>query len=122
MVDGQQVDPAMPEGSTVSPANAQNAPVEGIPLEAQSPLTMGQKGGGANLIYLARRAASALEKLDKGKQMAELGRMKGTNPQLYTIVMQMVRKDTGSQANPLDASQSPLPQLKPSRRVAKVGT
>jgi hypothetical protein len=120
MVDGQQMDPAMPEGSTVSPENAQQAPQEGIPVESQSPLTMGQKGGGANLLYLANRAATALKKLDSGKQMAELSRMKGTNPQLYMIVMQKMRSQTGSQANPLDPSQSPLPQQKPSRRQSPV--
>jgi hypothetical protein len=121
MLPGQQVDPAMPQGSTVSMDNAQQAPADGIPLEAQSPLTEGQKGGGANLLYLAKRAAMALEKQDEMTKMVELNRMKTTNPQLYMLVMQIVRSQKGSQANPLDAAQSPMPEQKPSRRADPVG-
>ena len=121
MVAGQQVDPAMPQGSTVSTENAQQAPQDGIPLEAQSPITQGQKGGGMNLLYLAKRAANALKDQDKMTQMMELNRMKATNPQLYMLVMQIIRDGQGSQANPMDASQSPMPEQKPSRRVDPVG-
>jgi hypothetical protein len=121
MVAGQQVDPAMPQGSTVSTENAQQAPQDGIPLEAQSPITQGQKGGGMNLLYLAKRAANALQDQDKMTQMMELNRMKATNPQLYMLVMQIIQSGKGDQSNPMDASQNPLPEQKPSRRVAPVG-
>ena len=121
MVPGQQVDPAMPQGSTVSTENAQQAPQDGIPLEAQSPITQGQKGGGMNLLYLAKRAANALQDQDKMTQMMELNRMKATNPQLYMLVMQIIQSGKGDQSNPMDASQNPLPEQKPSRRVAPVG-
>jgi hypothetical protein len=121
MVPGQQVDPAMPQGSTVSQENAQQAPQDGIPQEAQSPLTMGLKGGGMNLLYLAKRAANALKDQDKMTQMMELNRMKATNPQLYMLVIQIINSKQGSQENPMDASQSPLPEQKPSRRAASVG-
>jgi len=121
MVPGEQVDPAMPQGSTVAPENAQQAPVEGVPPEAQSPLTMGMKGGGANLIYLAKRAANSLKDMDQMTKMMELNKMKAMNPQLYMLVMQIVRSDTGSQADPLSATQSPLPEQKPERRAAHVG-
>lgn len=121
MVDGQQVDPAMPQGSTVSMENAQQAPADGIPEEAASPLTMGMKGGGANLIYLAKRAANSLKEMDQMTKMMELNRMKAMNPQLYMLVMQIVRSDQGSQADPMNPMQSPLPQQKPERRAAHVG-
>ena len=121
MLPGQQVDPSMPQGSTVAMDNAQQAPADGVPLEAQSPLTQGQKGGGANLLYLAKRAAVALKEQDQMTQMMELNRMKTTNPQLYMLVMQIMRSEKGSQANPLDAAQSPMPEQKPSRREAPVG-
>lgn len=130
MVPGQQVDPAMPEGSTVSMDNAQQAPVDGVPTEAQSPLTMGQRGGGANLIYLAGRAANTIKDMDQMSQNMELNKMRGMNPQLYMLVMQILRKGPavpgiagsgGSQADPLDAVQSPLPEQKPSRRPSSVG-
>jgi len=121
MMPGQQVDPAMPQGSTVSQENAQQAPQDGIPIEAQSPITQGQKGGGMNLLYLAKRAANALQDQDKMTQMMELNRMKATNPQLYMLVMQIIQSGKGDQSNPMDASQNPLPEQKPSRRVAPVG-
>ena len=121
MVDGQQVDPAMPQGSTVSMDNAQGAPADGVPMEAQSPLTQGMKGGGANLLYLAKRAANSLEDLDPMTKMMELNRMKATNPQLYMLVQQIVRDSKGSQADPLNAAQSPMPEQRPTRRAAPVG-
>lgn len=121
MLEGQQVDPAMPEGSSVSMDNAQGAPQDGIPTEAASPLTMGLKGGGANLIYLAKRAAVTIEKMDPMQRIQELNRMKATNPQLYMLVMNIMRSKQGSQADPMNAMQSPLPQQKPSRRAAPVG-
>lgn len=121
MVDGQQVNQAMPQGSTVSTENAQQAPNEGIPQEMQSPITMGLQGGGANLLYLARRAATRLQQMDEAARFTELGRMKMTEPQLYQLVLQILRSEQGSQANPLDAAQSPLPEQRPSRRASSVG-
>lgn len=121
MMDGQQVAPGMPEGSTVSMENAQGAPTDGIPTAAASPLTMGLQGGGANLIYLAKRAAATLNKMDPLTKMGELNKMKGANPQLYSLVIQMMQADKGSQADPLNPVQSPMPQQKPTRRAAPVG-
>lgn len=121
MLDGQQVDPAMPEGSTVSMENAQNVPQEGIPSEMQSPLSVQTQGGGLNLLALARRAATQLLKMEDGPRMAEMNRMKMLNPQLFSLVFQLVNKEQGSQADPLDPVQSPTPQIKPSRRKASVG-
>lgn len=121
MMPGNQVDPAMPEGSTVSMENAQQAPQEGIPTEMQSPLTVGQKGGGVNLLYMARRAATAIGQMDQVQQTQELNKMKSMNPQLYMLVIKLINSEKGSQADPLDPLQSPLPEQKPSRRVAPVG-
>lgn len=130
MVEGTQVDQAMPQGSTVSMENAQQAPQEGVPLEAQSPLTMGMQGGGVNLLYLAGRAANRLKELDEPTRMMELEKMKGLNPQLFMLVMQILRRGNavtgiagsgGSQEDPLNAMQSPLPEQKPTRRAAPVG-
>jgi hypothetical protein len=111
----------MPAGSTVSPENAATAPMEGIPQEMQSPLTMGLKGGGYNLLYLARRAATQLSGLEEAQKYMELNKMKMSNPQLYTLVLQLLQSETGSQADPLDAQQSPQPQQKPTRRASSTG-
>jgi hypothetical protein len=121
MLPGKQVDPAMPSNSTVSFENAQSAPSEGIPPEMMSPLSASMKGGGFNLLYLARRAATALLKMDEGQRMAEMNNMKMTNPQLYSLVLQLLNRERGSQENPLDAVQSPQPQIKPSRRASSTG-
>lgn len=121
MIPGPQAAQGMPSNSTVSPENAQSAPTEGIPPEMQSPLTMGMQGGGFNLLHLARRAATAVAKLDPSQQAAELSQMQMSNPQLYSLVLQLVNKEKGSQNNPLDSLQSPQPQQKPSRRASSVG-
>lgn len=121
MLPGQQVDPAMPSSSTVSIENAQNAPTEGIPPEMMSPLSANTQGGGLNILYMARRAATALLKLDEGQRMSEMNNMKMTNPQLYSLVLQLVNREQGSQVSPLDAIKSPQPKLKPSRRPSSTG-
>jgi hypothetical protein len=121
MIPGEQAAPGMPQGSTVSTENMQQAPQEGVPLEMQSPLMMGQQGGGANLMYLARRAATALQQMDEAAKYAALENMKAANPNLYMLVIRIVQRERGSQADPLNATQSPLPQQRPSRRTAPVG-
>ncbi len=94
MVPGQQIDASMPEGSTVSTENAQQAPGDGIPSTAASPLQMGQKGGGYNLLYLAKRAANQIQKTEKeqGAMAAnmELNKLRMGNPQLGSLVMQIL--------------------------------
>lgn len=125
MIDGQQVDPSMPAGSTVSPENAQQAPGDGIPAAAQSPLMAGQKGGGFNLLYLAKRAANQLQKVEKeqGAMAAnmELNKLRMGNPQLGNLVLQIMQQKRGSQEDPLNALQSPQPVQRPSRRPSSVG-
>lgn len=121
MIPGQQVDPSMPEGSTVSPENAQQAPGDGVPVSASSPLQMGQKGGGYNLLYLAKRAANALKKMEPMQANMELNRMRMGNPQLGNLVLQIMQKERGSQKDPLNPLQSPQPQQKPSRRASSTG-
>jgi len=121
MLQGPQVNPGMPEGSTVSAENAQQAPAEGLPAGIASPLDMGTQGGGFNLLYLARRAATTLQKMDEGSKMSEMNRMQMTSPQLYSLVLQIIQSEKGSQENPLSATQSPQPTLKPSRRPSSTG-
>lgn len=122
MIPGQSVDPSMPDGSTVSTENAQQAPGDGIPSTAASPLQMGQKGGGYNLLYLAKRAANQLKKLEPMAANMELNKLRMGNPQLGNLVLQIMMKERGSQANPLSPTQSPQPTLKPTRRASSTGT
>ena len=74
-----------------------------------------------NLVYLAKRAAATIKQMDQMDQIVELNRMKATNPQLWMLVMQMIRSDKGDQSNPMSAAQNPLPEQKPPRAAASVG-
>ena len=121
MMPGQQADPSMPEGSTVSAENAQGAPTDGIPLAASSPLQMGQKGGGFNLLYLAKRAAGEIGKMDSMSANMALNKMRMGNPQLGNLVLQIMNSKKGSQADPLNPLQSPQPQQRPTRRASSTG-
>jgi hypothetical protein len=47
----------------------------------------------------------------------ELLKMKGKNPQLYGLVLQLLQDAKGSQTDPLNPGQSPLPDQR--RRGAK---
>lgn len=115
MMSGPDAANGMPDGSTVSAEDGMNSPEEGIPQQMQSPLTMGLKGGGFNLLYLARRAATNIEGLDDMSKNSQLERMKMSNPQLYMLVLQILQSSKGSQRDPLDAQQSPAPEMKPPR-------
>jgi len=108
--------PGMPDGATAYSENAGQMPAEGLPTAVQSPLMAGMQGpGGENVLYMARRAATYLQKLDDMSKNIELMKMKGQNPQLYGVVLQMLFSEQGSQAQPLDPQQSPLAQQKPPR-------
>lgn len=120
MVDGPQAAPGMPEGSTVSMENAQQAP-EGIPPEMQSPLTQGLQGGGMNILYLAKRAAETLSQMPEAQKYSALNKMKMESPQLYMVVIRLLQSEKGSQEDPLNPMQSPMPEQKPSRRPSPVG-
>lgn len=113
---GQQALAGMPDGATAYPENGQQMPTEGIPQEMQSPLNATQMGGNFNLLYLARRAATQLSKLPDMQKYTELMKMRGENPQLYMLVNQLLQSEQGAQADALNPLQSPLPELKPSRR------
>lgn len=118
---GSDAAPGVPEDVIIYPENANQAPQEGIPQEMQSPLTMSQaNGAGFNLMYLARRVATALEEKDELSRQADMENMKGLNPQLYSLVQQLLSSSRGSQANPLNPLQSPLPQQKPPRRLDQI--
>lgn len=114
---GSAAAPGVPEDVTIYPENASEAPSEGIPTEMQSPLNMmSQSMGGMSPMYVARRVATSLEEKDEMSRQADLQNMKGINPELYRLVQQMLAAGRGSQANPLNPLQSPLPENKPPRR------
>lgn len=116
-VQGQQIAPGVPDDVTAYPENGDTAPNEGVPLEMQSPLVQGVgQGKSFSPLYIARRVATHLEKQDEMSKNIELLKMRGANPQLYSLTVQLLQDAKGSQTNPLDPGQSPLPDIKPPRR------
>lgn len=113
---GGEIAAGMPDSTTAYPENGEQMPNEGIPIEMQSPLNASQQQSGYNLLYLARRAATDLGKKDEMSRQADLMKLRGVNPQLYMLVNQLMVNDQGSQEDPLDPLQSPLPVMKPPRR------
>lgn len=115
-MQGSEAAPGVPEDVTVYPENADSPPEEGVPQEMQSPMMISQQGAGMDPLYLARRVATALEQKDELTRQADLMNMRGQNPQLYLLVNQMLNSAKGSQEDPLNPLQSPLPEQRPPRR------
>lgn len=113
---GQQAAPGVPDGVTAYPENGGQPPTEGVPSEVMSQLNIQSRMGGYNLLYLSRRTATYLEKLDPMNKFIELQKMKGTNPQLYGLVQQLLQSSQGSQVDNLNPLQAPLPEQRPPRR------
>lgn len=114
-LQGNAAAPGVPEDVTIYPENADKAPQEGIPPEMKSPMMISQQGG-FNPLYLARRVATALEEKDELTRQGDLMSLRQQNPQLYLLVQQLLSSAKGSQENPLDPLQSPLPEQRPPRR------
>lgn len=117
---GMEAAPGMPEGATAYPENGSTPPEQGTPVEVQSPLNMSQQGAGYNILYLARRAATHLNKMDEVTKQQALMQMRATNPQLYQIVLRILVSEQGSQSDNADPAQSPLPEVKPPRRQVPI--
>jgi len=115
--EGDDAAPGFPEGVKAYPEKGGTMPNEGIPMEMQSPLTQAAGQGALfSPLYLARRAATHFEKMDEMTKNIELIKMKGKNPQLYGLTVQLLQDAKGSQTDPLDPGQSPMPDIKPPRR------
>jgi hypothetical protein len=122
MVPGDQTGvPGMSPETSVSMENAKQPTQDGVPTDMQSPISAQTQGGGMNLLYLASREAARLVKLDPQAQETEKAKIQGANPQLYSLIFQLLQRRKGSQQDPLDPAASPLPQQKPERRAAHVG-
>lgn len=117
---GQTQVPGMPDEATVSMENAQQPAQTDDPI-LQNMQTQGMQGGGMSLVYLARRFLTAYESMQPNEQQMALSRVAAMQPQLHAVIVRMLQQKKGSQEDPLSATQSPLPQQKPSRRPAPVG-
>lgn len=113
-LSGNQVAPGFPEGASVYPENSQNNPATGVKPTMGNPNETTPSG--MSLQYIAKRAANYLETLDEGQRSAQLNIMRTANPELFTLVNQIIQDTLGSQSNPLNAAQMPMPEQKPQRR------
>lgn len=118
--------PGMPEGTSVTPDNAQNQAESGVPITMQSPINRQQQmsldpqtGMSINLDigYLAREAKNVVEQMDPISRQTELNKMKMENMPLYKAVNDMIQAGKGSQTDPLNPLQMPMPKIKPPRRA-----
>lgn len=118
---GDQAAPGLSPGVTAYPEQGGQAPTEGIPASMQSPLNMQSSQGGYNVLYLARRQATELQKMDDASRYVELMKLKTMSPQIYTLVLQLINSEQGSQADALDPLQMPMPEQRPPRRQVSAG-
>jgi len=117
--------PGMPEGSSVTPENAQEQAQSGIPVTMQSPLNAQQQMAitpdnmsiNVDLGYLAREAKNIIEQMDPLSRQSQLTQMKMQNMPLYKAVNDMLQANKGSQTDPLNPLQMPMPKVKPPRRT-----
>jgi hypothetical protein len=115
-LQGEQIAPGVPDEVSAYPENAQKVPSEGIPTEMQSPLNSSMRDGGLNLLYIARRTATYLEKLDEATRQMELSSMRAVNPDLHGLVQQLLQSSKGTQESSLNPFQQPQPEQRPPRR------
>jgi hypothetical protein len=81
--------------------------------EAQSPLNAGQQSASVSIEGLAQQTASWLNKLPDHEKQRELVQMQQHNPQLYSLVLQILQQTDGAERS---SAGMPLPENKPPRR------
>ena len=101
------------------PGGALPGEAPGMEEAVQSPLSEGQRGGGIDIQTLARRAASVIQSMardDKNEAMRMMDSIKRRNPQLFSMILQIMQDHAGGNENPLNAAQQPMPEQRPTRR------
>lgn len=113
---GSQVAPGFPEGATAYSRGGASPPQTGVPPWVRSSDYGTQGSSQMDTSYVAKRAASFIEKLDPEKQNQVLQTMSTANPTLFGIVQQILLSRKGQQASGFNPMQMPLPQQRPQRR------
>ncbi len=119
---GDQVAPGFPDGATAYSRNGSRTPQTGIPPWFGNERSGVQAGSNnMDISYVAKRAASYITGVPPDRQNQILNQMAIANPPLFQMVNNILASRKGSQANPLNPMQSPMPTMKPSRRQNPVG-
>ncbi len=96
------------------PPGATAPPPGGMPMDqVQSPLGGDGAGAGYDIMVIAQQAVSWLKQLPEHEKQHELIGMRRNNPQLYTVVLQLLQLDSGAEAS---SSAMPQPEQRPARR------
>jgi hypothetical protein len=80
---------------------------------AESPMNAEQQQPGYDIMAIAQQAAGWLNQLPDHEKQRELVNMQRSNPQLYSLVLQLMQQTDGAERN---SSGMPLPENKPPRR------
>jgi hypothetical protein len=117
---GDQVAQGFPEGATAYSRNGSTTPQTGIPPWFGAERTGAKNGAQMDISYVAKRAASYIQGLPPDRQNEILNTMSVANPQLHQMVLSILESKKGSQTNPMNPVQMPMPQLRPPRRDARL--
>jgi hypothetical protein len=96
----------VPQGQVTAPQAQAMQP-------AQSPLQAGQQGAGYDLQMVAQQVVGWLDQLPEHERNHELINMQQSNPQLYSLVLQLLQARAGAEQN---SAAAPLPEQRPPRR------
>jgi len=112
MVEPMEIPPAPP----LPPEQAGMAPAAPAMEGAQSQLARPEgsaQAGAYDLLEIAKRVVSWLNKMDDAERQHHLVKMQLENPQLYSLVMPMLQQTAGAQVN---SAAMPQPEQRPARR------
>jgi hypothetical protein len=104
--------PPMDTSMMQPPQGGDQAPQDPL-SDASSPLGAGQQGAQVDLMMVAQQVVSWLNQLPDHEKQAEMTSMQQKNPQLYSLVLQMIQSTTGADR---PSSGMPLPEQRPPRR------
>ena len=113
---GSQVAPGFPDGATAYSRGGAKPPQTGVPPWIRSQDHSKQGDSQMDISYVAKRAASFIQNLPQEKQSPILQNMSVANPELFSIVQQILLAKKGQQASGFNPMQMPLPQQRPQRR------
>lgn len=100
-----------PDGTTLYPENGQPE----MPSDMSSPIG-GAATPGIDVNYVAMRVANEISQEPPDQQRKSLNQLQQRFPSLYELVVQLLENSTGSQQDPMDATEMPMPEQRAPRR------
>jgi hypothetical protein len=116
---GMEIPPSGAEGGTPAEMAQQGQAPEQAMSGAQSPLVAEQQGGGFDVIMIAQKVVGWLNQLPDHEKQQQLSVMRGKNPQLYSLVIQLLQESTGAERS---SAGMPAPEQRAPRRGPEATT